>query len=710
MLSNQLKQTIQKAYSQFLDAQALKPRYGQRLMIAHIANAFADTELDDEDKRTTAAPVCVVEAGTGTGKTVAYGLAAIPIAQHFKKTLVVSTATVALQEQLMNKDLPALLEHSGLTFTYHLAKGRGRYICPAKLDTQLNPEQPNLMPLYPDEIIPTLADADYALLQKMNDALATNAWDGDRDHWTDAINEDVWKTVITDHRQCANRRCSFFQECPFFKAREDVQKVDVIVANHDLVLSDLALGGGAILSAPEDSLYIFDEGHHLPEKTLTHFTYTTRVQGSEKWAEAALKTLARLNTQPGVSAAMHEAIERITVLAPSIKEYLQFVYHVLEEVVVLSEKQMSDNNPNAPHFSFKHGVVPDSLREMAKQLTTVMMRFRDALNEIVEELQAILDEKQTGLPAYEAEQWLPIMSDMLARVEMNTLLWTEFAREDDAAQLPQARWVSVLDYNGNVDWQLNCSPILAANTLQEWLWDRCFGAVLTSATLTALGKYDHFQLRSGVPHHSFFHTVPSSFRYESATLTIPPMLCDPRNPSEHTQAIIELLPELLNEEEGSLVLFSSRRQMRDVYENLPDDWQDKILTQDDYSKQEILRRHKANIDNNEGSIIFGLASFAEGVDLPGKYCTHVVIAKIPFAVPDDPLSSALSDWIERSGRNPFMEISVPEASMKLIQACGRLLRSEMDTGRITVLDRRLTTARYGKLLLDSLPPFQREIV
>jgi ATP-dependent DNA helicase DinG len=708
MLSDELKKTIQKAYSQYLDVQALKPRYGQRLMIANIANAFAQVEVDDDGKRKNDVPICVVEAGTGTGKTVAYALAAIPIAQAFKKTVVISTATVTLQEQLMNKDLPSLLEHSGLSFTYHLAKGRGRYICPAKLDTQLNPDQPVLIPLYADEFAPTLAEADQLLLSQMNTALIDHKWDGDRDHWADVVDDDLWRTVTTDHRQCANRRCSYFQECPFFKAREDLQSVDVIIANHDLVLSDLALGGGAILSAPEETLYVFDEGHHLPEKTLTHFTYSTRVVGSEKFAEQAIKTLTKLNAQTGVSTAMHDAIERIILLAPSIKEYSQFVHQVLEDVVVLSEKQMSDNNPNAPHFLFKHGVVPEGLREMAKQLAIVMTRFRDALNDIVEELQAILDEKETGLTVYDAQIWFPLINDMLARVEMNTLLWTEYARADEVG-LPQARWVNVIDYSGSIDWQLNCSPILAANTLQEWLWQRCFGAVLTSATLTALGKYNHFQLRSGVPHNSHFHVVPSSFRYDLATLSVPAMPCDPRNATEHTQAIIDLLPDLLDAEEGSLVLFSSRRQMRDVYENLPEEWQDKIITQDDYGKQEILRRHKAKIDHSEGSVIFGLASFAEGVDLPGKYCTHVVIAKIPFAVPDDPLSSALSDWIEASGRNAFMEISVPEASMKLIQACGRLLRSEVDTGRITVLDRRLATARYGKLLLDSLPPFQREI-
>ena len=136
---------------------------------------------------------------------------------------------------------------------------------------------------------------------------------------------------------------------------------------------------------------------------------------------------------------------------------------------------------------------------------------------------------------------------------------------------------------------------------------------------------------------------------------------------------------------------------------------DRILMQGDYSKQEILRRHRERIDSGDGSVIFGLASFAEGVDLPGDYCRHVVIAKIPFAVPDSPLEAALAEWVESQGRNPFMEISVPDAALRLVQAAGRLLRTETDTGRVTLLDRRIVSKRYGRAILDSLPPFRREL-
>jgi ATP-dependent DNA helicase DinG len=149
--------------------------------------------------------------------------------------------------------------------------------------------------------------------------------------------------------------------------------------------------------------------------------------------------------------------------------------------------------------------------------------------------------------------------------------------------------------------------------------------------------------------------------------------------------------------------------MLEVFQGIDGAFRELILMQGDYSKQEIMRRHREAIDAGRGSVIFGLASFAEGVDLPGNYCSHVVIAKIPFAVPDSPLEAALAEWVEAQGRNAFMEISVPDAALRLVQASGRLLRTEQDTGRVTLMDRRILTRRYGRAILDSLPPFRREL-
>jgi len=217
-------------------------------------------------------------------------------------------------------------------------------------------------------------------------------------------------------------------------------------------------------------------------------------------------------------------------------------------------------------------------------------------------------------------------------------------------------------------------------------------------------------MRSGLPAHTVYHHIDSPFDYAAAArLTIPKMNCDPGNAAAHTDAIISWLPKLIDPAEATLVLFSSRRQLQEVLDGLKAPWREHVLNQDDYQKAQLLTYHRQRIDKGQPSIIFGLASFAEGVDLPGDYCRHVVIAKIPFAVPNDPIEATLSQWLQQQGKNPFMTLSVPEAAFRLVQATGRLLRSETDSGRITILDERLVNKFYGKAILDSLPPYRREI-
>ena len=329
---------------------------------------------------------------------------------------------------------------------------------------------------------------------------------------------------------------------------------------------------------------------------------------------------------------------------------------------------------------------------------------------MVRELEDALEDNYCPVPKVDLESAYPVIGSWQARSEATRDLWASYAIPDSEGQPPKARWFTLVEQSGNLDFEICSSPILAASTLFFSLWQECCGAVVTSATLTALNRFDRFKMLAGTPHDSLYNVVPSPFNYpESGQLVVPSQATDASKSAVHTDAIIDSIPDLLNPEEGSLVLFSSRRQMLDVYDGLQMDWRHRVLVQGDRSKQALLEEHKKRIDDGQGSVIFGLASFAEGVDLPGRYCTHVVIAKIPFAVPDDPVSAALSEWIDHRGGNAFMELTVPEASLRLVQACGRLLRTESDTGQVTLLDDRIVTRRYGKAILQSLPPFAQRI-
>ncbi|WP_275289117.1 ATP-dependent DNA helicase DinG [Halomonas elongata] len=707
MLDEVLKDEIQTAYRRVLEGLELTPRYGQRLMIAEIARTLAGIETDDAGRRTSDEHVCVLEAGTGTGKTLAYLLAALPVAKARGKRLVVATATVALQEQVLHQDLPSLKAHSGLAFDYALAKGRGRYVCVARLDQAMDGGEDNPTLSLFEQSLDSGGDEFQKLVQSLGEAYGNGRWQGDRDSWPEAIDDAHWRKLTVDHRQCTNRRCGHFGACAFFRARRDLDSADVIVANHDLVLADLALGGGVVLPDPADCLYVFDEGHHLPDKALNHFTHRFAVGGGLRWLRTLKKSLTELNQQLGVQPTLARLLSGLPQAIEALEPHLGEVFSLGHQLAGRPEG-LGEAEEGAQH-RLEMGRVPDALREASGALVTIFAELSRTLESMSDILRESLDpEKSTGLPREQAEPWLPLVALLHGRALEAHALWLAFAEPDPADEPPRARWLTLERFGGEPELTFSASPVSAAHTLAKSLWGRCHGAVVTSATLTALGRFERLQERAGLANRYRYQRLPSPFDYSRAVLSVPREAVDPADREGHERAIVEFV-EALGEKEAVLMLFSSRAQLRGVERALSPGRRDRVLAQDRLPKRELVERHRERVDKGEGSILFGLASFAEGIDLPGEYLTHVVITRLPFAVPDDPVGATLAEWIESQGGNPFMRISVPDASIKLVQACGRLIRKETDAGRITLLDRRVLTRRYGRALLDALPPFTREI-
>lgn len=707
MLDTALKSEIQDAYRRVVETLGLTPRYGQRMMIAEIARTLGNIESDGEGKRTSDTHVCVLEAGTGTGKTLAYLIAALPIAKARGKRLIISTATVALQEQVLNQDLPSLASHSGIAFRYALAKGRGRYVCVARLDQALEGTEPNPTLSLFEQSLQTQSSDFTVIASDMAQAYGQGEWEGDRDNWPEAIDDTHWRRLTVDHRQCTGRRCGHFGACAFFRSRRELENADVIVANHDLVLADLALGGGAILPDPADCIFVFDEGHHLPEKALSHFAHRFAVHGCLRW----LKTLKSSLTDLHQALAIQPTVARLLV---SLPELIQNLEPALGDVFSMGHQLAGRPNGLADeettHQSrFEKGQVPDALREQAQQLLVMFASLSRCLESISDILRESLDpDKQAGLDREQAEAWLPLVALLHGRALEAHALWQAFSEQDTSNEAPNARWISLSRVAGEPEVEFSASPVSAAHTLAKHLWGRCHGAVVTSATLTALGRFERLQERAGLASRYRYQALPSPFDYANAVLRVPKEATDPGDREGHERAIVSFVSQLADKE-AALVLFSSRAQLRAVDKALPASVKERVLAQDALPKRELIERHRAAVDRGEGSIIFGLASFAEGIDLPGDYLTHVVITRLPFAVPDDPVGATLAEWIESQGGNAFMRISVPDASIKLVQACGRLIRKESDRGTITLLDKRVITRRYGQALLDALPPFRREI-
>ncbi|MEE3278382.1 MAG: ATP-dependent DNA helicase DinG [Pseudomonadota bacterium] len=685
-MAHALKDEIQDAYRAWLDARGFEPRRGQRQMIADVA-----TGITDDDDR-----ICVIEAGTGTGKTAGYCLAVIPVARANEKKIVVSTATIALQEQVLLKDLPDLARHTTLDFSYVLAKGRSRYVCLKRLDEALDTDVSAEIPLFDEP-----GSNDLKTYEAMATTFDQGNWDGELESWEHPIDQESWRRLTTDHRGCANNRCDFFQSCPFFRARGEVHEADIVVANHDLVLADLNLGGGVILPRPDETILVIDEAHHLPQKTQQHFTLSARVGATARWLDQVNTTLGTMTLnfgQPTEMLAITRKLARDTELVSRLLTELERL------VASLSFSTQSDRNGIS---RFSMGRIPESIVELCEPLSRYFRDFGNLLEAGHAHLQELIDGSRNWKNAERADEWLPVVGFHINRASQSYDLFSDFAGAALGSPMC-ARWVIRHETDIGTDFECLSAPLDPGTILREILWQKCHAAVLTSATLCTMGSFERFLEQVGLGTNVRNRRIESPFEFgRIATLTIPHMSSDPRDVALHTEELGQLLPKLLELEISALVLFTSWRQMQVVTEALPASVLNDCHIQGKGSKQKLLSDHKEKIDGGGPSYLFGLASFSEGVDLPDDYCRHVIVAKLPFSVPDDPIDQAFAEWLESEGRNPFIEVSVPDATLKLIQACGRLIRHEEDGGRITILDRRLLTRGYGRSIIESLPPYGR---
>ena len=659
-------------------------------MIARIARTLTSDNPEDR--------IAIIEAGTGTGKTAAYCLAAIPIARALGKTLVISTATVALQEQVVLRDLPDLKARSGLGFHFALAKGRGRYLCLKRLDDQLRHGEGGETALF--ELFPAdNGDQDYGpLYQEMLQAFSAGRWDGEMDSWPEAMDARSWRPVTTDHRGCSNNRCAYFKQCPFFRARSALEGTDVIVANHDLVLADLSLGGGAVLPDPDDCIYVVDEAHHLPEKTQAHFSASARLRATGLWLDSVSQVMGSMTQRFGRPETLVNIATRLADFIPRLAESLGELETVLETF------SYDPRDEGLATCRFPVGRTPEEIARIAGGMQEPLTALTDEIGRAHELLGEVQEGKHNWERGFEAEDWLPALGALESRALATGRLLAAYAGDDPEGTV-RARWAN----RHPEDVELVCAPIEPGALLGDAFWSTAYGAILTSATLTAAGRFDRFLERAGLTGRTALR-IESPFDFANvARFVVPPLSTEPRDFEGHTDEVAGLLPGLLESDPGALVLFTSWRQMLAVLDRLEPAFRQVLKVQGEGSKQALLRAHAEDVAAKRQSILFGLASFAEGVDLPDDLCRHVVIVKLPFSVPDDPLDRAMAEWAEARGRNPFYELAVPDAALKLVQACGRLIRHEEDWGRITLLDRRIVSKRYGRDLLASLPPYRMEL-
>ncbi|MBC8493691.1 MAG: ATP-dependent DNA helicase DinG, partial [bacterium] len=656
MLSDELKAQIRDSFIALKsDMSDFKVRPSQNKMIAEISKTLSG-DYQDSNK------ILCVEAPTGTGKTFAYLLSSIPIAKAHKKKLIVSSANVALQEQLLLKDIPEAQKYCQIDFEYALVKGRSRYVCIRNL-INLCEDNASDSTLFDSNLLFDEPPKKHQLdsMAELLEDYSAKKWNGEIDDLMRAPDHDIWQKINCNRFTCTAKSCEFYQDCAFFKARKQITKADVIVANHDLVLADLATGN-TVLPDVDDSIFIFDEAHHLSSKALSHFSLSTGtefIKTSIRQAKGVSDQICKLTEQDVPDINIKQIDDYISDLSTLLKT-LDF-----DEDIHL----------------FDQGVVDSSIKDISKNLFISIGNIQNkfcALRESWGDYLKIkvLDKGVTdsiNTASGECEQHLSSIVELLS----------SFLKSDDSTQSPHSRWIEKNTLaNKKTNYSLFSAQTDISNNLEALIWSKASGVILTSATLSSLGSFDRLNKQLGlIKQQNQYLRLPSPFEFSQIDFIIAKFKANPTQVYEHTQEVASQLLKRLSPKEGSLVLFASNKQMQMVADMVEDKLDCHLFTQGEYPKKTILEKHVALRKKNKGSIIFGLDSFAEGVDLKGDNLTHVIIVKLRFSVPTSPIDKTLADYLQSQQRNPFMEISLPDASLRLIQACGRLIRTETDTGK-----------------------------
>nr|CBX80106.1 probable ATP-dependent helicase dinG [Erwinia amylovora ATCC BAA-2158] len=667
------------------------PRAPQRQMIAEVAKTLAG-----DDGRHLA-----IEAPTGVGKTLSYLIPGIAVSRAGEKPLVVSTANVALQDQIFSKDLPLLRKIiPELKFT--AAFGRGRYVCPRNLSALAGDEQQqgDLL-LFLDEQM-TASKDERAVCSELEKSLNRHQWDGLRDHSAENIEDSLWQRLSTDKANCLGSHCHWFRECPFYVARREIEHADVVVANHALVMA--ALETESVLPPPKELLLVLDEGHHLPEVARDALEMSGDV--TPGWNALQLDLFCRLVEQclaqfrpkrpPPLS---HP--DKLKAHCEELRKQLQMLTQIF--ALYLPAEGQEDE------FRFEMGRLPEEIMALCARL----FKLSDALRGLAEGLMNDLSEKTGQFDVVRLQRTLIQMSRALGAFEASSKLW-RLASMEQASGAPVSKWITREIRDGNAHYLFHCAGIRVSEQLEKLLWRKIPHVVLTSATLRSLNSFQRLQEMSGLSEKvgDRFVALDSPFNHVAqGKLVIPQMKVEPMlaNEVQHLAEMAHFFRQQIRlaAHKGILVLFASNRAMQQFLSYLPE-LRLMMLVQGDKPRPALVALHRQRVERGETSVLVGLQSFAEGLDLKGELLSQVHIHKIAFPPVDSPVILTEGEWLKSLKRYPFEVQSLPSASFNLIQQVGRLIRSHDCFGEIVIYDRRLINKSYGARLLGALPVFPIE--
>lgn len=667
-------------------------RPSQREMAARIADLFSMGGIG------------LLEAGTGVGKSLGYLVPALRWAAASGERTVVSTNTITLQEQLVGKDLPFLAKTlTDQRVSFALLKGWRNYLCLQRLE-QARAQGPAL---FEDDVA-----SDLGLLE----AWAEQTTDGSLADLAVPPRAEVWDEVAAESDLCTRLRCPHFDQCFVFKARRAAATADVIVVNHHLLMADLAVrrasqrwDDAAVL--PAYKRLIIDEGHHLEDAAAEHLGQSVSRRGLER-------LFARLERRgkgllPALERALAVGIDALSVasldlvrarLFPSLgsaRMRTAVLYDLLAQWVDEQREpqiRLTDRFDEDPIWTAGLGAALDDLLADIDLLGDGLRLVRDRLES---------DEQR-------AEELAPLLNEVrgVTRRLQSSGDALRVALRSDVAGAPRVRWLERRGGDGNIG--ATAVPLDLAPVLREDLFRRVETAVVTSATLT-VGEdgFDFMATRLGLADDDALTPVtaslPSPFDYPSqAILAIPSDFPLPNvEGAAHLQRTVEAAAELIAMTEGGIfVLFTSHRDVKEGARLLRDRGvaaAHPLLVHGESPRDDLLRRFREHGD----AVLVGTASFWEGVDVPGRALRGLVLAKIPFRVPTEPMTAAQCEAIEAEGGDAFADYMIPHAALRLKQGFGRLIRTATDHGVVMICDPRVVTKGYGRRLLEGLPPARR---